>query len=308
MSSPPAEVFRCEDLAVTYRNGATALRGLSLTISRGERVAIVGESGCGKSTLVRAILGLLPPGTRVIGMASMGSSSQLIGMHERNLRKLRGSAIGYVPQNPLAAFDPIRSVGSQLAEAWRCHGRQVDRSFLVEQMTDVGVTDAGTLIDRRPSSWSGGMLQRASIVAATALRPLLVLADEPTSAVDRPLARRMLALLAERSDSLIAVTHDIDLVRGLFDRVVVLYAGKIVEDAEAERFLTSPRHPYSRSLVAAVPKPGVLPSELPGDPPSLLHPIEGCSFAPRCSSAAAICRTPPSLVAGVSCHFGQVQS
>ncbi len=218
------------------------------------------------------------------------------------MRLVRGRLVGYVPQNPLAAFDPLRSVGHHLREAWAAHGRSVTDSELVAQLEAVGILEPGPALRQRPATWSGGMLQRAAIVAATAHEPPLVLADEPTSALDRPLARSMLDLLRRRSLSLVVVTHDLDLVPGLVDRVVVMYAGRIVEDRPAADLIDRPAHPYTVALLGSLPRPGRLPDDLPGDPPALTGGDDGCSFAPRCARAEPGCRSAvPALVDGVAC-------
>lgn len=212
-------ILDIKDLRVRFPGDVWVLRGLDLRVTAGERIAIVGESGCGKTTLVRSILGLLKDGALVEGrLQFLGAELSTTGF--KDWRSIRGQKIGFVPQNPLAAFNPLASVGAQLAEAWTAHGRMISMMTLARMLEDVGISNALALLRRRPAQWSGGMLQRALIVAATALRPSLVLADEPTSAVDQPLARQMLHLLAERADALIAVTHDLDLVDGLFDRII----------------------------------------------------------------------------------------
>jgi oligopeptide/dipeptide ABC transporter ATP-binding protein len=294
-------ILGIKDLQVRFPSDAWVLRGLDLHVKAGERIAIVGESGCGKTTLVRSILGLLKDGARVQGRLQL-LGKELSDASPRDWRAIRGQKIGFVPQNPLAALNPLASVGTQLAEAWTAHGKTISMTTLATMLEDVGIGSAIELLGRRPAYWSGGMLQRALIVAATALRPSLVLADEPTSAVDQPLARQMLRLLADRADALIAVTHDLDLVDGLFDRVIVLYAGRIVENASAEDFFRQPRHPYSRALLAALPKPGQLPEGLDGDPPSPRHPDLGCAFAPRCARVTASCQQIPQLADGVACR------
>ncbi len=287
-------------LHVRFANGAHVLRGIDLTVAKGERLALVGESGCGKTTLIRALLGLLEPGARVLGQMLLDGQE----VPGPDPRALRGTRIGYVPQNPLSALNPLLPVGRQIAEAWEAHGRRIADATLSAELAAVGIADATRMMTYRPARWSGGMLQRALILAATAHRPALVMADEPTSAVDRPLARQMLELLAERSGTLIAVTHDLDLIDGLVDRVVVLYGGRIVEDAPAARFLVGPRHPYARALLEALPRPGRLPRGLDGDPPSPLAPDAGCAFAPRCPSPCALAAELPMLAEGVACHLG----
>lgn len=323
MTEPPAgreaggsPLLRLDGLDVVYPGrrgrGAWALRQVDLAIGAGERVAIVGESGCGKTTLLRALLGVLPARARVGGAAVLApppgeqgrnaGAVDLAGASERRLRLVRGRLVGYVPQNPLAAFDPLRSVGHHLREAWAAHGRSVTDGELVAELEAVGILEPGPALRQRPATWSGGMLQRAAIVAATAHEPPLVLADEPTSALDRPLARSMLDLLRRRSLSLVVVTHDLDLVPGLVDRVVVMYAGRIVEDRPAADLLHDPTHPYTVALLRSLPRPGRLPDDLPGDPPPLTEPDEGCAFAPRCSRAEPDCRAGvPVLAGGVAC-------
>jgi len=288
------------DLNVHFAGGAHVLRDISLTIAAGERVAVLGESGCGKTTLVRAVLGLLADGASVSGEIVIAGTPV---PHDRpdQMRAWRGRRIGYVPQNPLSSFDPLSAVGRQVRQAWKAHGEAISATELQEHFAAVGLAET-TLLDRRPAAWSGGMLQRALIIAATALRPELVLADEPTSAIDRPLARQMLELIARRSRTVIAVTHDIDLAHALTDRIVVLYGGRIVEDGPSAQVFHSPRHPYTRALLSALPQPGRLPDDLDGDPPSPQRTGGGCDFAPRCLLRTSACQTAPAFVAGVACH------
>lgn len=295
-------ILDISDLHVRFAGDAWVLRGLDLRVAEGERIAIVGESGCGKTTLVRSILGLLKDGAQVQGRLQL-QGTDLARSSPRDWQAIRGQRIGFVPQNPLAALNPLASVGSQLAEAWTAHGKRINITALAAILEDVGISDALPLLGRRPAHWSGGMLQRALIVAATALRPSLVLADEPTSAVDQPLARQMLHLLAKRAGALIAVTHDLDLVDGLFDRIIVLYAGRIVEDVSTHDLFQQARHPYSQALLAALPKPGQLPEGLDGNPPSPRQPDHGCAFSPRCIRSTPTCQQSPVLAGGVACHY-----
>jgi peptide/nickel transport system ATP-binding protein len=289
---------------VEYATGVWAVRNVSLVVERGERVVILGESGCGKSTLAKALLQLLPPSVNMSGDARIDGIHILNELKSRKIQALRGLVAGFVPQNPLAAFNPLRSVGSQLREAWVCHGKAISRDDLVKRLDEAGISDAARHFDRRSAEWSGGMLQRALIIAATAHNPALVIADEPTSAIDRPLARQMFELLVSRSETLLMISHDVDLVQGIASRLVVMYAGSIVEDGSVRDVLNRPRHPYTRALLAALPSPGHLPQELSGEPPSLKHRNNGCVFAPRCPSAAHKCHgEAPKLSEGVACHY-----
>ncbi|WP_421693850.1 ABC transporter ATP-binding protein [Aestuariivirga sp.] len=286
------------DLHVRFPDDAHVLRGLDLRVAHGERIAVIGESGCGKTTLARAILGLLPSAAVVSGSITF-RGQPLPGAHPR---RMRGRQIGFVSQNPMSALNPLISVGRQLAEAWESHGEHISSAELADRLKQAGLSSSSEMLNRRPPAWSGGMLQRALIVAATAHQSELILADEPTSAIDRPLARQMLDLLAARARTLIVITHDIDLVARMVDRVIVFYAGRIVEDIEANAFLKEARHPYSRSLIAALPQPGVLPAGLDGDPPSPRRPDKGCDFAPRCPGRCALHHMAPLMAEGVACH------
>jgi oligopeptide/dipeptide ABC transporter ATP-binding protein len=297
-------VLSIDGLNVRYRGGAWAVRDVGLHIARGERVAVIGESGCGKSTLVRAIIRLLPPHTQVTGRIRLGFLPDMAELDRDAVAAIRGSAIGFVPQNPLSAFNPLRSVGAQLKEAWTSHGRAIADEDLCERLADIGIGDPRGSFGRRPSAWSGGMLQRALVLAATALAPGLVLADEPTSSVDAELSEQMMQLIVDRSASLLMVTHDLSLAARHVHRILVMYGGRIVEDGPSHTVIGLPRHPYTAALLAAEPRPGVLPRELPGDPPALTDTGVACPFLPRCGTASTACRANPPLKDGVACHHG----
>jgi peptide/nickel transport system ATP-binding protein len=297
-------VLSLRKFCVEYANGAHAVRNVSLVIERGEQVVVLGESGCGKSTLAKALLRLLPASSKVHGRVRIDGTHHPHDSNSAAEQSLRGLIAGFVPQNPLTAFNPFMSVGSQLREAWTCHGKSISRDDLIKRLEDAGLSEAAGYLDRRPAEWSGGMLQRALIIAATAHDPVLVVADEPTSAIDRPLARQMLELLVDRSETLFMISHDVDLVQDLATRILVMYSGTVLEDGPANDVLTRPKHPYTLALLAALPTPGKLPTELPGEPPSLSHTPRGCVFAPRCQYAVRKCNDEtPTLADGVACHY-----
>ncbi|WP_020576265.1 ABC transporter ATP-binding protein [Actinopolymorpha alba] len=249
--------LRIRGLSVCYASGVRGLRDFSLEIAPGECVAVVGESGSGKSTLIRAVLGLLPPGAAVSGEVMVGSHA-LHGLSPRQVRRLRGPVIGYVAQDPFGSADPVWNVGHHVAEAWYAHRRRPYDSEHVRRLRGLGLTDPARWLRRRPASWSGGMLQRADIVAGSAHDPAVVLADEPTSALDADLADAALAGLVGEARSLLVASHDLPLVSRYADRVVVLRSGQQVEELEVRRggleaLARIARHPYTRELVAALP-------------------------------------------------------
>lgn len=239
-----------ERLTVTYPDGRRALDGLSLEIGAGGRQAVVGRSGSGKTTLVRAILGLLPPGTRAEGSIRV-DGQEVLGRTDSGLRGLRGRVIGYVPQDPFAACDPLRTVGHHVGEAWRAHGERPPDGAVASALTEVGIAAAQERCRQHPHQWSGGMLQRATLLAATAHNPLLTLADEPTSALDTELADDVLDLVRRRCGALLLISHDLALVARHTDAVVVLAAGRVVEEGPPETLLRTPAAPETQALVAA---------------------------------------------------------
>jgi peptide/nickel transport system ATP-binding protein len=245
-----APLLRVRGLAVRYRGGPAVLDRLDLDVHPGECLALVGESGCGKSTLARAVLGLLPRHATVTGTIEL-LGTDLSGASAKARRALLGQHLGYVAQDPYAACDPIRTVRHHVEEAWRAHGAPVPPGVIAERVSALGLGAAATRLGDRPHQWSGGMLQRASISAATAHDPELVLADEPTSALDAELADGILRAVRRASRGLLLISHDLRLVQGHADRVAVLHEGRIVEDGQAAAVAAAPRHSYTRQLRAA---------------------------------------------------------
>ena len=305
----PEPVLTVRDLSITYSNGCLALRGVDLTINPGECVALVGESGSGKTTLARAIVGLVPPSARSTGSIRMGDT-ELLTLTAKQWKALRGRTVGFVAQDPFAACDPMRTVGHHVRESWRAHGEREAPADHLERLERLGIPHPTRLLKDRPHQWSGGMLQRATTVAALIYDPPLLVADEPTSALDADLADGLLASLRKSGKSLLLISHDLELAAKHSDRIAVMYAGRIVEEGTAHQLRSDPRHPYSRALLAASPsEAGVLPQELKGSAPSTLHDISGCAFAPRCQHVHDACLVrDPELIAGVACHLTQAGS
>lgn len=300
---PAPVILEVADLTVKFPDGAAAVRGIGLSLRAGEVLGLVGESGSGKTTVARAILGLLPRGTTVTGSMRV-AAHELVGANTRTWRTVRGDVIGYVGQDPYSAFDPRLTVGASVAEAWRAKGRTPPTGAVLERLAALGVPDTEAAARRHPHTWSGGMLQRAAIAAATALEPALIVADEPTSALDADLADATLTHLRATGSAVLLITHDLRLAARHTDRLAVMYAGHIVETGYADALVTSPQHPYTQALIAALPRPGhPLPEPLPGEPPSSLRGLDtACPFAPRCRHTQASCLTAlPTPRNGVAC-------
>lgn len=294
------------DLHVHYPDGSHVLRGVSLSVEENETVALVGESGCGKTTLANAVVASLPRRCTVQGSITLhgiDGPTDVLRLAADARRALSGRRIGYVPQNPYGACDPLRSVAHHVESAWRVHGLRPPPGAVETLIEGLGVNDAGRRIRHRPHTWSGGMLQRASIGGGSALRPELLVADEPTSALDADLARSTLGTLQATGCAILLITHDLVLAAEVADRIYVLYGGRVLEVGQARSLLERPAHPYSRALRDAVPTtPGVLPAGLKGDPPSPRRIDRGCVFAPRCSHRVERCDNEvPVLVDGVAC-------
>ena len=290
--------------------------GVSFTLRSGESLAIVGESGCGKTLVGRALLGLPPERSRVGGSILL-AGRELVGARESAWRKVRGRSIGLVFQEPGAAFDPVATVGSQICEAILAHsrvGRRAARALAIDRLDEVGFPDPPRGMEEYPHRLSGGMKQRAFLAIALASDPAVLVADEPTTALDATVAAQVLELLdrlrAERGLALLLISHDLGVVARHADRLLVLYAGRVVEEARTLDFFLAPRHPYSRGLLASVPRLAKAGGSgargfraIPGTVPDLASRSGGmCAFAPRCPERFEPCdrREPDLYAAGES--------
>ncbi|MGH3381313.1 MAG: ABC transporter ATP-binding protein [Actinoallomurus sp.] len=296
-----------DDLTVglrTSRGIARALSRVTLTAARGEFVGVVGESGCGKTTLALAVLGLLPSNASLHGTVRL-DGDDLLALTDRDIRPVRGGRIGYVPQDPLTALDPTFPVGHQIAETIRAHrkiSRREARDVALQLMNKVGMPDAERFSREAPHVLSGGMRQRVAIAIALANAPDLIIADEPTTALDATVQQQILGLLAElaaeNGTAVVLISHDLTVVSQLCDRVAVLYAGRIVELGPVRTVFDDPRHPYTRALLRSMPSAGVARGGLeviPGEVPDLVEPGTPCPFAPRCGDHTERCDTDQPL-------------
>jgi oligopeptide/dipeptide ABC transporter ATP-binding protein len=298
-----ASPLAVDHLSVSFGD-VSALSDVSLSVEPGEILGIAGESGCGKSTLGLAVLGLLPPSARVTGSVRLGDR-ELLGLSERALRDLRGREIGLIVQDPMTALDPCFSVGSQVRDAIAAHAELPRRELgarAIALLDEVGIPDAAARARDVPSKFSGGMRQRAVIAMALANDPGVLIADEPTTALDVTTQAQVLALLEQlrrrRGASIVLISHDLGVLAQVCDRVAILYAGQLVELGSAADVLRAPRHPYTRALVEAVPSPDHAPGALVtvgGRLPDLTDPPAGCRFVERCPYAMPICGTVPAL-------------
>ncbi|WP_204164503.1 ABC transporter ATP-binding protein [Nocardioides daejeonensis] len=311
-STRPAErprsgtLLAVEDLRTvihTARGDLKAVDGVSFTLDRGETIGIVGESGSGKSVLGRTIMGLHTTGpTTTISGRVMFDGRDVQSLGPKDLRSLWGSQIGMVFQDPMTALNPVKKIGVHLTETLRKHqglGRTPARERAVELLDLVGIPDPRRRIDQFPHEMSGGMRQRVVIAMALANEPALLIADEPTTALDVTVQRQILDLLgnlqAEMGMAIILISHNLGVVAGRADRVAVMYAGRVAETADAKTLFADPRHPYSEALLRAIPRlhepPHVRLAAIDGAPPNMVQPPVGCRFAPRCAYAQEDCRT-----------------
>ncbi len=322
MSGPSSPaLLQATGLSVTFptRDGDVgAVRDLSFTLERGETIGIVGESGSGKSTVALGVLGLLPKYARVTGSVRL-MGRELVGLREDEMAKIRSSTIAYIPQDPLTSLNPAFTVGYQVAETMWTRGsatKEEARRRAIELLEIVGIPKAADRADDYPHQFSGGMRQRVVIAIAMANDPDVMIADEPTTALDVTIQAQVLeALRAAKNEtqaSLILITHDLGVVAGMADRVMVMYAGKPVETASADAIFYESRMPYTLGLLGSLPRldaknPGPL-RPIPGSPPSLLNLPSACPFAPRCPIAYQRCLTEEPALIGVgpdhatACH------
>ncbi|GAA4683589.1 ABC transporter ATP-binding protein [Streptomyces chumphonensis] len=307
MSAP---LLTVADLSVRFRmsGGRTvaAVRDVSFTLAAGQCLALVGESGCGKSVLASALLGLLPGNAQVRGAVHTDGRELLAADEDVLAREVRGRRIGLIPQSPAGHLTPVRTVRSQLAETVR-ELTGVRGSGLPDAVAAAAARAAfpSDHLDRYPHELSGGLAQRAATALALVGDAPLLIADEPTTGLDRELVDRTVDELRRHADDgrgLLVITHDLSAAARIADRVAVMYAGRVVELADAKGFFGSPgpRHPYAAGLLAALPEREFTP--IPGMPPELDALPEGCAFAPRCGRASAACARRPELTDGLACH------
>ncbi|MEM6488933.1 MAG: ABC transporter ATP-binding protein [Pseudomonadota bacterium] len=293
-----------EDLRVSFRSAdATvhAVNGVDFTLERGEVMVILGESGSGKSVTMRALMRLLPPKrTKMTGRIRV-DGHDILALHESAMSDLRGPTVSMIFQEPMTAFDPVFSVGEQIAETIRRHEGVDDRvakARALELLEMVRIPSAKRRLSNYPFEMSGGMRQRAMIALALACRPKLLLADEPTTALDATVQIQILLLIRELQRELgmgvVFVTHDIGVAVEVGDRIAVMYAGRFVETAPVREIFAAPQHPYTQGLIASTVKGAMRGRELqaiPGSPPDLASLPGGCAFAPRCRFASQPCRS-----------------
>ncbi|MEO1765991.1 ABC transporter ATP-binding protein [Thiobacter aerophilum] len=319
MTVPLLEI---QDLRVHFNAAGRALRavdGVSLTVAPGETVALVGESGCGKSVTALSVMRLLPPAARIVGGSVRLDGTELMGLPEVAMRRVRGARVAMIFQEPMTSLNPVLTIGQQIAEPLVRHKglSGAALSARVQSLLEaVNLPDPARIMRAYPHQLSGGMKQRAMMAMAVACEPRLLIADEPTTALDVTIQAQVLALMRDLQRTtgmgLLFITHDLGVVAQMADRVAVMYAGEVVESAPREAFFRAPRHPYTRKLFASLPgrsRRGEPLAMIPGMVPTLDRPRVGCRFATRCEFAWDRCRaeTPAWVEAGghgVRCHLG----
>jgi len=278
-----------------------ALNGVSFTIGRGEAVGMVGESGCGKTMTARSILRILPPAGRIAGGRVVLDGRNLLALSEAEMARIRGRRIAMIFQEPGAALNPVVSVGEQIVDVLRAHhglSRGEARARAVGLLRDVGIPEPATRLAAFPHQLSGGTQQRVAIAIALACEPHLLIADEPTTALDVTIQAQILDLLrrltSEKGLGLLFITHNIGAVAQIADRIIVMYAGRVVEDGPVDAVIDTPQHPYTRALLRAMPTMAARREErlleIEGQVPDLAGLPSGCAFHPRCPSVMPHCR------------------
>ncbi len=319
MSAPLLEV---ENLATHFFTRAGVVRavdGVSFSVRPGQVVGLVGESGSGKSVTGYSLLGLVDPPGRVVGGSIRFEGQDLVTLPPDRLRTIRGRRISMVFQDATATLNPVLSVGDQMLLAVKAHESISDKAGLalaLASLSRVGIPDPASRLNAYPHQLSGGMRQRVAIAIALLHRPALVIADEPTTALDvsvqAQIIHEMRELVRVSGTAVIWITHDLATVSSLADDILVMYAGRVVESGPTRTILREPRHPYTRGLLDSVPSrnpPGVDLPQIPGSTPSLLSLPPGCPFAPRCGFATGLCATMPAVENGEGrtwrCHHPQ---
>jgi oligopeptide transport system ATP-binding protein len=311
-TGPGETILDVRDLAVEFRTRdgvVNAVNGISYTVSQGDTLAILGESGSGKSVSAQAVMGILdmPPAVITSGEI-LFQGEDMLKMGADDQRRIRGPGIAMIFQDALSSLNPVFTVGSQIGEMFRVHrgtSRNEAKAKAAELMDRVRIPAARERVDDYPHQFSGGMRQRVMIAMALALDPALIIADEPTTALDVTVQAQIMQLLSdlqeETGTGLILITHDLGVVNEVADKVAVMYAGRIVEEGTVDEVFTNPAHPYTAGLMASIPlseRPGQRLNPIRGTPPNLAHIPPGCAFHPRCPMA----RTGASAQAGGDCR------
>ena len=313
------KILEVRDLKVYYflhRGVVKAVDGVSFSIDEGEILGIAGESGSGKSTLAHSILRLIKPPGQIISGEIIFQGRDLTKLSEEEMREIRGKEISMVFQDPNTYLNPIMKVGLQVAEVYEAHQDVKVESILdrvVNLFKKVRITDPEKRVYSYPHELSGGMKQRALISMAVALKPKLIILDEPTSALDVTIQLEIINLLKEMKDelnaSMIFISHDLELLSEITDKLMIMYAGKVVEYGSTDEVFNNPKHPYTEALINSIKyvRKDILPT-IEGEPPSLINPPPGCRFHPRCPKKFEVCdKVEPSLIKldgrQVSCHL-----
>jgi oligopeptide transport system ATP-binding protein len=294
-----------KDLEVTFslqERKIYAVRNISFFLKEGERLGIVGESGCGKSATAKALIKLLPSYSCSISGEIWFKEKNLLLLPEKKMQEIRGKEIGMIFQDPMTSLNPTLKIGKQIAEGYRRHFPKVTQeqalAATLEMLELVGISQTKEVADAYPHTLSGGMRQRAMIALALIAKPKLLLADEPTTSLDVTIQAQILDLMRtvqqKTQTSIILITHDLSVVAGFCDRVLVMYAGKIVEDAPVEKLFSNPQHPYTQKLLKSIPRLNMHKDEplipIEGKPPNLFALPKGCAFWNRCQDAMKICQ------------------
>ena len=315
MSNHLLEITDLNTHFFTHLGVVKAVDGVSLSVDSGEMVGIVGESGCGKSVLARTIMRLIPnPPGKVVGGEITFQGESLLSFSEKRMQQIRGNTVSMIFQEPMRSLNPVYTVGAQIAEVFRKHqklGKKQAHERSVEMLKKVGIPSPQTRVNDYPFQMSGGMRQRIVIAMALACRPKLILADEPTTALDVTVQAQILNLISdlerELGTSMILITHDLGVIAETAKRVLVMYTGKIVEEADVADLFGNPLHPYTEGLMFSIPsleehqtKDNGRLQEIPGIVPDLANLPPGCSFSPRCHKRIAVCDQKAPVLSEVS--------
>jgi len=296
----------------TEAGSAEVVRGVSFDVRAGETLAIVGESGCGKSSAVLSVMGLQPVAAEITGGEVLLDGIDILAQSEAQRRAIRGSDLAMIYQDPMTSLNPLMRIGDQIAEVVVAHGGTgaVARKRVVEVLGEVGIPQPARAAKAYPHEFSGGMRQRVVIAMALALRPKILIADEPTTALDVTVQQQIILLIkklqADNGMGVVWITHDLGVVARVADRICIMYAGHVVEEGPSRRVFARPEHPYTAALIASIPRPAAgarrpLPV-IGGSLPDPTHPPAGCPFSPRCPYSMAQCTTMPPMIDRGGCR------